>query len=51
MLHQLSTSKQPKQVDDSKAPRAVDDTAASWMSFVKHVCLNFCWTFSKMCFF
>ena len=37
MLHQLSTSKQPKQVDDSKAPRAVDDTAASWMSFVKHV--------------
>ena len=37
MLHQLSTSKQPKQVDDSKAPRAVDDTAASWMSFVEHV--------------
>lgn len=27
MLHQLSTSKQPKQVDDNKAPRAVDDTA------------------------
>ena len=48
MLHQLSTSKQPKQVDDSKAPRAVDDTAASWMSFV---CLNFCWTFPKMCVF
>ena len=51
MLHQLSTSKQPKQVDDSKAPRAVDDTAASWMSFVKHVAWKFVGHFRRCVFF
>ena len=51
MLHQLSTSKQPKQVDDSKAPRAVDDTAVSWMSFVKHVAWIFVGHFRICVFF